>query len=228
MNRPLTLLVLDFAITTAAIADQSPKLRVGHAQTPDEARAELAGLRESYQTLADWQTRSALLRESILAGAKLSTLPERTPLNPVFFGGCVCESGMPVHWRAKHKTNNVEIAALAAPRPLLMISDGGDWTLNTPQVEFPHVQHIYGLYGAGDKLANAHFPDEGHDYGVSKRMAMYPFMAMHLQLDLAKVTNDDGKIDESFFTAEEYEQLLVFGPRHPYPADAVAPNTPLL
>ena len=143
-----------------------------------------------------------------------------------FFGGCACESGVPIHVRPHHITNNTEIAALCAPRPMMLISCGGDWTANTPKVEFPFVQRIYELHGSRKMVENAHLPDEGHDYGESKRQPMYDFFARHLKLDRGKWTTATGtRMDESTVVLESHQTLQVFTEAHPLPGHALKPNS---
>lgn len=83
-------------------------------------------------------------------------------------GGCICENGP----NLRIETNNMEIAALAAPRPLLLVSATGDWTVNTPEMEYPAIRAVYALYDAEDHLAEVQI-DAGHNYNAASREAVY-------------------------------------------------------
>lgn len=85
-------------------------------------------------------------------------------------GGSVCENAP----NLRIETNNVEIAALSYPRPLLLVSATGDWTRNVPRVEFPAIQRIYDMMGRGDAVETVQF-DSPHNYHQGSREAMYAF-----------------------------------------------------
>ena len=140
----------------------------------------------------------------------LSVLDDRyTAAAPVvslashFDGGCPCESGLPVSLSCGG-TNNAELMAMFAPRPLLVVSDGKDWTASVPTLEYPYLKNMYTYYDAAENLQHVHLPEEGHDFGINKRNAVYNFFATVFSLD--KSMQDESKI-----TIEPENELKTFG-----------------
>lgn len=135
----------------------------------------------------------SLLDERVTASAPVVHLASH------FDGGCPCESGKPVQLAAGG-TCEPELAAVMAPKPMLIVSDGGDWTSSVPTLEYPYLQRIYGFYGAQDKVRNVHLPNERHDFKENKRQAVYDFFidVFHLERSM---------LDESKITIEPEEAL---------------------
>jgi len=85
-------------------------------------------------------------------------------------GGCICENAPLI----RRNASNMEIGALMAPRPMILVSATGDWTWATPRVEYPAIRSIYELYGKETNLESQQF-DAGHNYNKNSREAVYRF-----------------------------------------------------
>ncbi|MCC6144321.1 MAG: hypothetical protein IT368_10990, partial [Candidatus Hydrogenedentes bacterium] len=114
-------------------------------------------------------------------------------------GGCICENA-PI---LRLHNSNMEIGALMAPRPMIMVSATGDWTRETPHVEYPAIRSIYRLYGAEDRLSNVHV-DAQHNYNLSSREAVYRFFGKYFLPG-----QDWSSFTEPAFTVPSDEQLRV-------------------
>ena len=83
---------------------------------------------------------------------RLSFIAPVNMVSAIMQGGGICENTP----RLRIGTNNVEIAAMFAPKPMLLVSATGDWTRNNPTEEFPAIRKIYELYDHPERVANAH------------------------------------------------------------------------
>lgn len=113
----------------------------------------------------------------ILAGID-ERIAASAPINMISLhmaGGCVCENAPGLRVR----TDNVEIGALVAPKPQLLVSATGDWTVDTPKLEGPAMQACYRLYDAADKLSWVQVK-AGHNSNQASREAVYAFFGRYL------------------------------------------------
>ncbi|MGI8959447.1 MAG: acetylxylan esterase [Bryobacteraceae bacterium] len=99
-------------------------------------------------------------------------------------------------------TFNVEIGALMAPRPLLLVSATGDWTKNTPKEEFPAIQSIYRLYGEPELVQSIQITSL-HNYNQESREAVYRFFGKYLLAE-----NDPAKFVEKKFRVENLQDSM--------------------
>jgi hypothetical protein len=67
-------------------------------------------------------------------------------------GGSPCENAAGL----RVGTYNVEITALTAPRPMIVVSSPWDQCRNTPHDEYVVMRGIYSLYGKVANVENAH------------------------------------------------------------------------
>jgi len=115
-------------------------------------------------------------------------------------GGCICENQA----NLRLDTNNMEIGALMAPRPLLMVSASGDWTRETPRVEFPAVQSVYRLLGAGHKAQTMQSMAD-HNFNRESREAVYAWFGRWLLGE-----TDASEFSEKRFRLGSPSEFLVF------------------
>ncbi|MGP8243393.1 MAG: alpha/beta hydrolase family protein [Bryobacteraceae bacterium] len=111
--------------------------------------------------------------QTLLLSAVDDRIQFSAPANMISFlyqGGGVCENAPSLRVGA----NNVEFAAMMAPRPMLMTGATGDWTRNMEQEEYPAVRAIYQLYGKAGNVASW-FQNAPHNYNQPNREAMYAF-----------------------------------------------------
>jgi len=110
--------------------------------------------------------------------------------------------------------SNMVVGALMAPRPLILVSNSGDWTVETPKEVFPAIQSIYRLFGAENNVENVHFTQFIHNYNKESREAVYKFFNTHM-------LNNPAPVGEPQFRAEFPNDLLALFNRT-RPSNAVA------
>lgn len=122
-------------------------------------------------------------------------------------GGCICENAPGL----RIDTNNIETAAMMAPKPMLLVAATGDWTRNVPREEYPAIRRIYDLYDKAAMLEAVQFVAP-HNYHKDSRQAVYEFLRKHLTPETPVWKERDTRI-------EKIQEMMVWQ-QTPLPAHA--------
>jgi len=131
-------------------------------------------------------------------------------ISAIMQGGDLCENSPGL----RIGTSNVELAALIAPRPMLVVSATGDWTRNVPREEFPAIKRIYDLYGKGNQVEVVQI-DEVHNFNQLSRQAVYRFFAK-----VNRGLSDSRELAEHDITVPPLQDMLALSNRT-LPANAL-------
>jgi dienelactone hydrolase len=151
--------------------------------------------------------------QTFMLGAIDNRLAAQAPIVMVSHsmqGGCQCENcpGLRVDY------SNMEIAAVPAPRPQILVAATGDWTKMTMEVEGPSIQKIYRLLKAEDNLRFVIF-DFDHNYNRTSREAVYAWFGQWLL-----PASNPASLKEMTYQKEPDEALRVW-PDGKLPEDAL-------
>jgi len=118
--------------------------------------------------------------QTLLLGAVDERLKVAAPVSMIssyMQGGCKCENAPYLRMEG---TTNVEIAAMFAPRPMLMTGNTGDWTNNILNLEFPYIQNIYRLFDSAE-MTEYFYIKADHNYNKATRETVYNWFRLHFQ-----------------------------------------------
>ncbi len=121
-------------------------------------------------------------------------------------GGCICENATLL----RLGTNNIELTALAAPRPVAAVA-ANDWTHDFMTKGLPELKTIYALAGAPDAVDGRHFDFPHNDNQLSREYA-YAWFNRVFKLGAPE------PVKERPFVPVPPAELHVFDAAHPRPA----------
>jgi dienelactone hydrolase len=118
-----------------------------------------------------------------------------------------CDCMMPINTYCQ---DFMDIGALIAPRPLLICQADRDGlnTIESVRELYHHIENIYKLFGASDRIGLVETPG-GHSYHMTSREDIFSFFIQHLMGK--KVTPEEaGDIDESEQSLLSEDELRVY------------------